>query len=124
VPNQPDMSEPVTRAILREELANYPTKAELKAELKAALANYPTMEFLAQAFEAWANTIITLLRGEMRAMEARLQDNVSRDVANAVKVAIEENRRNLSFLDDKYKDVPPRVTRLEAKVFAPKRRKR
>lgn len=124
MPNPLDMNEPVTRGILRAELtkelnaklADYPTRAELKAEL----AHYPTKQYLAEALEAWANTIITLLRGEMR----ELQKESSRDIANAVKVAIEENRRNLPFLDDKYKDLPPRMAKAEAKVFAPKRRRR
>ena len=30
----------------------------------------------------------------------------------------------MTAFDDKYRDIPPRVAKLEAKVFAPKRRTR
>jgi hypothetical protein len=33
-------------------------------------------------------------------------------------------RRDVGLLDDRYKDLPERVTKLEEKVFAPKRQRR
>jgi len=71
MPEHPDMSHPVTRAELREELA--------------ALAA---------------------------------------DVASHIRAANEDMRDWMRGFDDRYKDLPPRVDKLEAKVFAPKRRRR
>jgi hypothetical protein len=118
---------------LREELASYPTKADLKAELasyptkadlKAELASHPTKADLANALDAWAGQLTTLLRGEMLAMEKRLRIDLAADLGAHVRAANEDMQRFMATLDDKYNDLPPRVTKLEAKVFAPKRRRR
>ena len=56
------MNAPVTRAELRDELANY-TKVDL-----------------ANALEAWANVIVSTLRGEMHAMEIRLRTELRKEL--------------------------------------------
>ena len=120
MPDERDMNAAVTRAELVEVLADYPTKADLKAEL----ANYPTKAELATALESWANVIVSMLRGEMHAMEKRLRTDLNEDLGRHVRAANEDMQRFLAGFDDRYKDLPPRVTKLEAKVFAPKRRRR
>ena len=109
MPNTDDMSKPVTHAELREGLA----------ELRATLA------------EGFAENR-TLILAEVAQIVAR---EVAREAAHAVK-STEENLRSYmgamldkasaddARLDAKYSDLPPRVGRLEAAVFPPKRQRR
>src|SRR5262249_33262171 len=107
VPDSPDMSHPVTRAELREELSKYATKLDL---------------------DAWGNRLLEMMRTEIRS-EIRSEMRVARqelgeELARHVRAANEEMRDWMRAFHDPYKDLPPRVDRLEAKVFAPKRRRR
>ena len=52
-----------------------------------------------------------------------LIDELAAAVAGHIKAANEEMRDWMRAQDDRYRDLPPRVARLEAKVFAPKRRR-
>jgi hypothetical protein len=60
------------------------------------------------------------LTAAMRAMEQRLMGELGR----ATKSSEEELTTRVRVVDDQYKDLPARVTKLEAKVFAPPKRKR
>jgi hypothetical protein len=91
------MDRPVTKRELREELAKYPTKQYLHE-------NFPTKEWVAKAFEAWGAAILA-------------------ELAKHTKTILEAMRHDVAVVDDKYKDLPRRVKKLEAKVFAPKRRR-
>ncbi len=141
-PSKADLREQLasypTKADLREELASYPTKAELrealasyptKPELREALASYPTKADLREELaryatkadlEVWGHALVDRFSSEMRAMEHRLVG----ELAQQIRSAHELFRRDFVMLDDKYKDLPPRVDRLEAQVFAPRRRRR
>jgi hypothetical protein len=125
------MSHPVTRAELREELSSYATKADLREEL--ALTKAELREELASKrdLQGWAERLIDMFRTEVRSqsealrMEMRtFRDELAQDLARHVRAANEEMRDWLRGFDDRYKDLPPRVDKLEAKVFAPKRRRR
>ena len=126
MPDTSDMSHPITRGELREELAaleqkldqkleNYPTKADLEKKLE----NYPTKADLAVHLEGWATRILEVARAEL----AVLREQINADMARHVRAANEEMRDWMRAQDDRYRDLPPRVARLEAKVFAPKRRR-
>ncbi len=110
MPDASDMSHPVTRAELREELAKHPTKAELALHL-----------------QGWADRLIDLFRAEMSAVRndmRTLREELGAELARHVRAANEEMRDWTRAFDDRYKDLPPRVDKLETKVFAPKRRRR
>ena len=159
MPDDPDMSEVVTRAILREELskelskalegyatkadlANHPTKAELreelakfatKAELREILANYPTKAELREELsrfatkhdlEMWGGALFERMRTEMLAMETRLETRLASTLATQTRAIFDETARRMGIVDEKYNDLPARVTRLEDVVYAPKRRRR
>lgn len=128
MPDASDMSHPVTRVELREELGRFATKADLREELDRKLADYPTRAEHRFDLEGWAQRIIEFLRSELRAeMRAGFQamrEELAMDVARHIRAANEEMRDWLRGFDDRYKDLPPRVDQLEAKVFAPKRRRR
>ena len=99
-----DMSKPVTRGELREELAKYPTREEVDRKFDLMLG-----AILAR-FDSFARELREL-RTEMgqgfRAMEESL---IAR----------------MTAMQEPYLDLPRRVARLEAKVFPPRpaRRKR
>jgi hypothetical protein len=69
------------------------------------------------------------LRGEMRAMEQRLRadlrqawrEDMGVEIAHALAVSREEFQSWARTFDDKYKDLPGRVTRLERDVEELKR---
>jgi hypothetical protein len=103
-----------TKAELAAAIAPLATKAELaaaiaplatKAELRAAVAD------LVDVIVASEHRVITTLRGELAGHVRAVQESVSSQVV---------------VVDDKYKDLPARVERLEAVVFppAPRRTKR
>jgi hypothetical protein len=107
-----DMDRPVTKRelieVLNEKLANYATKADLER----ALARYATKEDLKLSLEAWGAVL-----------EDRIAKGLSLELKQHTKVILESLQGQVSASDDKYKDLPPRVKTLEAKVFAPKRRR-
>ncbi len=109
-------AKPVTRDELREELARYPTRDELKETLRQELARFVTrdefglfMQVIAQQHQ--------LLITEIRASH----DLLRRDIAGAARAAAEEHRRELGVLDDRYRDLPDRVTALEQGLDAHRR---
>lgn len=107
-----DMDRPVTKRelveILDERLANYPTKGELER----ALARYATKDDVQQICSIWALGL------------ERKVDQLSVDLARHVNAILEAVRGQIGVVDDKYKDLPPRVKKLEDKVFAAKRSRR
>ena len=86
-----DMSTPVTRSELREEIAK-----------------------LEQKLDAWGGALMARMDGS----EQRLLT----ELASHTKAIYESMSSQISIIDEKYADLPRRVNRLEAKVFAPKRR--
>ena len=76
------------------------------------------------ALETWAGAIIEKLsavfRGELQASEKRLSD----ELRQHTKGSEGELATRLVAVDQQYQDLPARVKRLEAKVFAPKPRRR
>ena len=46
------------------------------------------------------------------------------ELGQHTRAAAEANRADLRVVDDQYRDLPPRVTKLEEAVFAPKPKKR
>src|SRR6185295_477676 len=85
-----DMSAPVTRGELREELDRFATKADLERLV--------TKEFLEERLESMAKKLSEELAQHVRSIE-------------------ETFRKQLSVFDDKYTDLPGRVKRLEDEVF-------
>lgn len=131
VPDPPDMSHPVTRAELREELASYPTREELRETLRTELASYPTRAELRETLrtelaayatkadlEVWAGAIIARTDEHLeRRLDERLsvfERRVGAEIAHQIRAAYELFRTDIRALDDKYNGLPPRVDRLEA----------
>lgn len=107
--NERDMEAPVTRRELYEALDIWlgAIMSRMDVSLDARFA----------AFDAKLDVKLDTKLGEQVAI-------IQADLARHVKVMEENGRRGLAVVDEQYKDLPPRVTRLEAKVFAPKRRRK
>jgi hypothetical protein len=108
---------PVTRRELKAELAEF--KAEFKAELKAEISveiatamNY-VVDTLGASLRAEMAGMRNDLSREFRAEMAAMRSELSRELAGHVRAAAEENRQFLLVLDDRYRDLPPRMTMLE-----------
>ncbi len=120
------MSEPVTRGELHEELATLRTELRteisvLRAELRGPFLDDLRKEFATKRdLELWAGA---LERKFSANLDAKIQ-GLSKELAGHVQVILETVRRDNRVLDDMYADLPPRVAALEAKVLAPKRRRR
>jgi hypothetical protein len=96
------MSQPDNHTIAKELkglLSNYPTKADLKADLDATKAE---------------------LKADIAASEQRLQQrlehNLSVEFTRQENALLVESRRLMGVVDEKYNDIPVRVTDLEKAV--------
>lgn len=125
------MSGPVTHQELRAELAHVPTKAELKAELeryatkadlKAELERYATKADLKAELERFA-TKADLERFATKvdlevwggALLARIEA-MSGELARHTQAVLESLSGQVRVIDEKYADLPDRVTRLEHEI--------
>lgn len=57
-------------------------------------------------------------------VRADLARTIQVEIRRATKGTEQRNRDDMAVIDEKYKDLPDRVSKLEAKVFAPKRQRR
>jgi septal ring factor EnvC (AmiA/AmiB activator) len=92
-----------------------------RRDLRDALANHPTRDELHQALEVWSGALRAEMRQqgtELRQEIAELRHDLSGDIARAANVMIEEMRRTVGFVDDKYRDSPARLDAVEARVDA------
>jgi chromosome segregation ATPase len=107
------MSTPVTRGELREELERF--RQDFKQELRQEFRQ----EFATKAdLEAWGGALLARIIDEMRLLEQRLME----DLARHTRANHEAMQTQLAAIDEKYADLPGRVNRIEATVFAPDRR--
>jgi hypothetical protein len=102
-PESSDMSAPVTRGELRIELA------ELEQKLEKKLEKYATKVDL----ELWGGALFERLL----VMEERLEQRLSAQMARHSNALFERLESLVSVVDEKYQDLPARVTRLEGRVF-------
>ena len=135
--DEPDMDAPVTRRELREELAKlpsredlakhptredlakHPTREELREVLREEFANYPTRTELHETLGIWAAELERRISAEM----ARLFGAYDERMRDYTRALLEPHDRVPERVT-KLEELEPRVERLEAKVFAPKRRRR
>lgn len=89
-----------------------------------------TRRELHEALDLWAGAILSQMSAQFAqadarfaAMEQRISQRLSEEMSRHIRASEENTRTLIAALDDKYRDLPPRVTRLETKVFAPKRRR-
>ena len=128
-----DMSTPVTRGELRAELAAaiapLATKAELaplatKAELAAAIAPLATKTEL----EHWGGALLARIESLERRFDGferrfdGLEQRLHAELARHATAMCEMMSKQISVIDERYADLPPRVHRLETEAFGPTRR--
>jgi hypothetical protein len=93
-----------------------------------------TRRELHEALELWGGAITAqltaIIREMLEASEQRTKATIAATEQSLLAELKHQTRGNtedwsakLTTVDDQYKDLPARVTRLEAKVFAPKRRR-
>ena len=101
-----DMSTPVTRGELREEIALLEQKIDQK------LAHFATKREL----EFWGGALLA----RMETFEQRLggfEQRLLAELAQHTKTISESLSAQISIIDEKYADLPTRVSRLEGEVF-------
>ena len=126
--DETDMTHPVTRGELREEFARFEKRLEEKLEKKLE-------EKLDEKLKLWAGALNDRIeRGEARIISevtaqvtAQVTARVTAETTRHINAIWEATRAQIAVIDDKYTDLPTRVARLEAQVFAvpprPRRRK-
>jgi len=125
-----DMSTPVTRGEfaqfeirLEQRLAQLATKAEIaQLATKAELAQLATKAELAQLatkaeLELWGGALLARLLERIDRSEQRLLAELARHT----RASYEDMSTQISVIDEKYADLPPRVSKLETTVLRSKR---
>ena len=116
--NEIDMSTPVTRAELKEELQRFPTKADLKAALKKELERFVTKAELKKELERFATRVdLEVWGGALYERILESERRLLKELASLASAHQEEIMRMIVVIDDKYKDLPHRMRRVEAVVF-------
>jgi chaperonin cofactor prefoldin len=119
-----DMSTPVTRGELREEIERLEIRLEqkldqkLEQKLDQKLAHMATKADL----EIWGGALHMAMKTNFEIWGGALFERLLTELARHVKAVQESLPIQVSAIDDKYADLPARVSHLEAAVFAPKAR--
>jgi len=131
------MSTPVTRGEMQAEFAQFEIRLEQRlAQLatKAELAQLATKAELAQLatkveLEIWGGALLArIASGEQRLLDRMIEridaseQRLLMELARHTRAIQETLSGQISIVDEKYADLPARVSRLETKVFAPKQR--
>jgi len=121
--NDDAMNDPITRREFHERLTSF--GAELRTGLRGEMAELRTElrgEMAQLATELRGE--MAQLRTELRADMVHLRVTLQADAQATLKALNEENRAWFLTIDDKYKDLPDRVRKLEEAVFSPPPRTR
>jgi len=123
-----DMSTPVTRGELREELQHLEQKLDQKLALMATKVE---LEILGGALlariETWEQRLLARIEaGEQRLLERMdgFEQRLLTELARHTGAIYEAMSAQISVMDDKYADLPARVSQLEVTVFRPRRSSR
>ena len=108
-----DMSTPVTRGELREEIE----RLEIRLDQKLDRLD----QQFDQKFAQMANKMAT--KADLEIWGGALLERLLTELARHTKASQEEMLMRISAIDDKYADLPARMNRLEAAVFPTKRRR-
>jgi chaperonin cofactor prefoldin len=111
-----DTSTPVTRGELREEIERLEIRLDQKLDQK--LAHMATKADL----EIWGGALHMAMKTDFELWGGALFERLLTELARHVKAVQESLPIQVSAIDDKYADLPARVSHLEAAVFAPKAR--
>ena len=115
---QNDMDHPITRRELEETLDK---------------RNYVTQDQLPKWAQALRDDLYTSLTRDLHASITRdlhasitrdLHASITEDIRGYIAGLTESHRSELGVIDDQYKDLPARVTKLEEAVFPPPRARR
>lgn len=86
---------------------------------------HETLELWGGALEARLESrIVVSLERRIVALFEMFEARFMSELRSHVQGALEDVRGRVSAIDDKYKDLPARVGRLEAKVFPPRKPRR
>ena len=101
-----DMSTPVTRGELRDELAQLENRLERKFDNNLGL---------------WGGALAAQIR-ELAAQITGLENRMLDELARHTQAAFESMTKQISVVDEKYNDLPARMARVEVEVDALKQR--
>ena len=117
-----DMAEPVTRGEFQEAIALLATKRELqeaiaplatKVELREAIAKAVAPLATKVELEIWGGALMARMDTQLEGLRRDLQSDFARH-ANAI---FESAQAMIRALDDRYTDLPGRVTKLESRLL-------
>lgn len=115
--NQPDMSAPITRGELHEALETW--AGAIIAKLTADLTAKFTVA-ITEAIEANNVKLTAKFTEAIAASEQRMIHRMDVEIARHTKTSADDVVSRIAALFDPFRDLPARVSRLEAVVFAPK----
>jgi len=128
--NDDAMNDPITRREFHERLASFETglrseMAQLSTELRGEMTELRTeLRGEMAGLRTELRGAMAELRTELRTEMEHLRITLQADAQATLKALNEKNRAWFLTIDDKYKDLPDRVRKLEEAVFSPPPRTR
>lgn len=116
-----DMTTPVTRGELREELAQLEVRLEQKSDERLDLIEQK-LDARIDRLEQKLDHNLELWRGILLARLAEFEQRLLTELGRQLDAAQEALTKQISAIGEKYVDPPARVHRLEARVLARRRR--
>ena len=128
-----DMSTPVTRGELRDELQQFKVRLDqsldqLEQRLEQKLEQKLGQK-LEQKLEMWGGALLARIDSNERRLAEQFREGIASseqrllaELARHTRAIQESMSTQISVVDEKYDDLPARVRRLEATVYPPERR--
>jgi chaperonin cofactor prefoldin len=117
-----DMSTPVTRGELREEIEHLEIRLDGIDRRLAQMATKADLAQLEAATKADLAQLATQMATNLDLWGGALFERLLTELARHIKASQEALSTQISTFDNKYADLPARVSHLETAVFAPKQR--
>jgi len=126
--SDPDMDAPVTRRELHDALGIFggALRADIRADIMHDINAHVVPNLRGAIMHDVVTQVVPDIITQVKALLKVLEDKLMTELRVQVHGSSDRFEERLSVIDDKYKDLPGRVSKLEANVFppSPKRNRR
>ena len=113
-----DMTKPITRGEFKQELAAFEQRIDTKLDLLLGAIMARFDDVYARFDDVYARFDNVNARFDnVNVRFDTIREELAMDIARHTSASAEHLRADVGVVDEKYKDLPPRVTKLEVAVF-------